>query len=188
MGLLGDGWFYAVVMFFLMPWLCIALGFWVAALRPGDLRAWLLLGILLGMNGLGRAGLLDPLGWGLPGVVAAVFHQVVSLYGWGACMMLFGIYFPQRWNFDERIPWLKRLLLVLVAALAALDGASVACEALSESSRMALRQAVPVPDWVGTVVVMVLISLFFVGLSAKFRDESLPRDDRRRIRSISDAP
>ncbi len=184
MGLLGDGWFYAVVMFFLMPWLCIALGFWVAARRPGDLRAWLLLGILLGMNGLGRAGLLDPLGWGLPGVVAAVFHQVVSLYGWGACMMLFGIYFPQRWNFDERIPWLKRLLLVLVAALAALDGASVACEALSESSRMALRQAVPVPDWVGTVVVMVLISLFFVGLSAKFRDESLPRDDRRRIRLL----
>ena len=181
MGLLGDGWFYDIVMFFLMPWLCIALGFWVAALRPDDKRAWLVLGILLGMSGLGRASLLDPLGWGLPGVVASVFHDVVSLYGWGACMMLFGIYFPQPWNFDRKLPWLKWLLLGLVAVLAVRDGSSVAFEALSYSTFTAQRRAVPIPDWAGTAIVMVLISFFFLGLSTKFRTPSLPRDDRRRI-------
>jgi len=181
MGLLGDGWFYAVVMFFLMPWLCIVLGFWVAALRPDDKRAWLVLGILLGMSGLGRAALLDPLRWGLPGVAAAVFHELGSLYGWGACMMLFGIYFPQRWNVDQNRPWLKWLLLIPAAVLAILDGASVTCDALSHSSFLALRQWAAIPNWVGTVVVMMQISVFFLGLSAKFRDPSLPRDDHRRL-------
>jgi sigma-B regulation protein RsbU (phosphoserine phosphatase) len=96
-------------------------------------------------------------------------------------MMLFGIYFPQRWNLDQKVPWLKWLLVVPAAALAILDGASAACEALSHSAFTALRQAVPIPDWIGIIVVMVLISSFFIGLSAKFRDASLPRDDRRRI-------
>lgn len=181
MGLLGYGWFYAVVMFFLMPWLCIALGFWVTALRPGDKRAWLVLGILLGMSGLGRAPLLDPFGWGPPGVVAVIFHELTSVYGWGVCMMLFGIYFPRRWNLDEKFPWLKWALIAPAAALAVLDAAWRACEAFSYTSFTALRNAVPIPDWAQTVFVMAIVCFFFIGLSNKLADASVPHDDRRRI-------
>jgi len=71
-------------MFFLMPWLCIVLGFWVAALRPDDKRAWLVLGILLGMSGLGRAALLDPAPMGLTRAWRPQSStNWVSLYGWG---------------------------------------------------------------------------------------------------------
>ena len=181
LGLVGDGWFYACVMFFLVPWLSIALGFWVAVLRPGDKRAWLVLGILVGMSGLGRAGILDPFGWGLPGVVAAVFQEIVSPYGWNVCMMLFGFYFPQRWNLDEKLPWLKWLLLAPAAALAALHGTSRAFQALSYPSFAALRHAFPIPDWAQGVFMMVIVCFFFIGLSNKLRDASVPRDDRRRI-------
>jgi sigma-B regulation protein RsbU (phosphoserine phosphatase) len=139
------------------------------------------LGILVGMSGLGRAGILDPFGWGLPGVVAAVFQEIVSPYGWNVCMMLFGFYFPQRWNLDEKLPWLKWVLLVPAAALAALHGTSRAFEALSYPSFAALRDAFPIPDWAQTVFMMVIVCFFFIGLSTKLRDASVPRDDRRRI-------
>src|SRR5690242_5883401 len=35
---------FVTIVAFLMPWLSIAVGFWVAALRPADRRAWLVLG------------------------------------------------------------------------------------------------------------------------------------------------
>ena len=39
-----------ISVFVLMPAFCIALGFWVVLVRPGDPLAWLLLGLLLGFS------------------------------------------------------------------------------------------------------------------------------------------
>src|SRR5437764_8344426 len=58
-------WSFALSTLLFMPWLSILLGFWVAAVRPRDLRAWLVLGILLGLRQMLRPAVLDPQGWGV---------------------------------------------------------------------------------------------------------------------------
>ena len=99
---------------------CIALGFWVVAIRIGDPSAWLLLVFLLSLVGgtateatLGREGTLQPFFAGF-----AVLRGSLRI----PALMLFGIAFPERLPFDRRFPWVKWIVagyLVLVAVLVA---------------------------------------------------------------------
>ena len=97
-----------------LPYLCLALGFWVAAMRIRDPRAWLVLLVLLGLaefiGGYWRT-LFGRTDWFQP--VATVYQP---LFGnlWPVSMMLFGIYFPERLPFDRRFPWVKWLVLAPV--------------------------------------------------------------------------
>src|SRR5450432_504319 len=97
---LRTWWLFAAVSLLFMPWLCILLGFWVAALRPRDFRAWLVLGILLGLSQLQRQGILDPRAWPTALAAVSMAFREVAVSGWAACMLLFGIYFPVRWRVD----------------------------------------------------------------------------------------
>jgi sigma-B regulation protein RsbU (phosphoserine phosphatase) len=106
-----------------LPAVCIALGFWVAAVRVGDRSAWLLLMLLLGLpafymgggtGSLGRENMLQPLLTGFGAFCASTAAPA---------LMLFGIGFPERLPLDRRFPWVKWIVagyLLLVAALAAL--------------------------------------------------------------------
>ena len=99
---------------------CIALGFWVVAIRIGDPSAWLLLVFLLSLVGgtateatFGREGTLQPFFAGF-----AVLRGSLRI----PALMLFGIAFPERLPFDRRFPWVKWIVagyLVLVAVLGA---------------------------------------------------------------------
>jgi hypothetical protein len=109
-----------------LPAVCIALGFWVAAVRIGDRSAWLLLVVLLslaayigggsGVQGMfGRENILQPLFVG--------FHEfLISIAA--PALMLFGIAFPERLAVDRRVPWLKWIVvgyLVLVSTIEAVN-------------------------------------------------------------------
>ena len=97
-----------------MPRFCLILGFWVAAVRPRDRLAWLLLGLMLGFPHL-----LDvPTGaWG-PGVRdAARAYHVLAGHFWPIAMLLFGLYFPE--PFPDRgkrfLGWMKWFVIVPIA-------------------------------------------------------------------------
>jgi sigma-B regulation protein RsbU (phosphoserine phosphatase) len=110
-----------------LPVVCMALGFWVAAVRVRDRSAWLLLVLLLSFPSYIGGGGIGPVGtFGREAILQPLFA------GFGAfsqqiaapALMLFGIAFPERLAFDRRFPWLKRIVagyLVLVAALVAID-------------------------------------------------------------------
>ncbi len=104
-----------------LPVTCIALGFWVAAVRIGDPSAWLLLVLLLGFIGgtqaermYGSAGWLQPFLAGF-----TVLRSQLML----PALLLFGVVFPERLAIDRRLPWVKWIVagyLVLVALFASL--------------------------------------------------------------------
>ena len=107
---------FALISLLFMPWLSILLGFWVTAMRPRDARAWMVLGILLGLSQMMRPAVLDPRAWLSDiGPIALVFRELASA-AWPICMMLFGVYFPQRWRVDRRVPWVKWLFIVPLGA------------------------------------------------------------------------
>jgi phosphoserine phosphatase RsbU/P len=91
-----------VTLLLVMPALCLLLGFWVAAVRPRDPLAWLLLALMLGFPAI-----FQPFAesWG-PSVrdFGVIFHVLFGrlLVFW---MLLFGIYFPEPFPADARWRW-----------------------------------------------------------------------------------
>jgi phosphoserine phosphatase RsbU/P len=167
-----------------MPWICLLLGFWVAAARPRDKLAWLMLGILVGLSQLERPTHLDALGWpALIGVSTEAF-RIVAQHGWAICMMLFAFYFPKRGRMDARMPWLKWLMLVPLGAMGLWGGVREAWFAIDYVSAERLMPREPWPHWLQMALLYSCISLFFAGIGEKYGDDSLARDDRRRLRLL----
>src|SRR5215510_3277739 len=105
-----------------LPLLCIALGFWVAAVRIHDRSAWLVLVVLLSlaMNLGGRMGAQGM--FGRDAALQTLFVAFGALFGQltAPALMLFGITFPTRLAVNRRVLWLFWIVagyLVLVAVL-----------------------------------------------------------------------
>ena len=97
-----------------LPFICTALGFWVAAARITDRRAWLLLLLVLSLPEF-SGGYFRFLGgredWFQPFAAA---YQPLLANMWPTAMLLFAISFPERLAIDRRLPWLKWALIAPV--------------------------------------------------------------------------
>jgi sigma-B regulation protein RsbU (phosphoserine phosphatase) len=107
-----------------LPAVCIALGFWVAAVRIGDRSAWLLLVLLLSLPASYSGGSVEGL-FGRENIFQPLFagFGAFSNHVAAPALMLFGIAFPERLPLDRRWPWLKWIVagyLLLVATLASI--------------------------------------------------------------------
>ena len=89
---------------YFLPTFCVLLGFWVVFLRPDDYLAWLLLFLLCGLGSFALEGY--PAG-SLIGLFRRIFFSSFAL-----SMLLFGIYFPERWSVDKKNPWAKWIFIV----------------------------------------------------------------------------
>jgi sigma-B regulation protein RsbU (phosphoserine phosphatase) len=175
-------WYYAAVAWLFMPSLAIGLGLWVAIVRPRDRRAWMMLGILLGLSQLTRPEFLDPLGWGVAGLGPYLLRQIAVAL-WAISMLLFGVYFPQRWRVDSRFPWAKWLLLAVPAASLVSNAAQALAQALNYPLAATLPQ-VRLSDSASFFLIAPAISVFFIAISYKYSDPSLGSDDRRRLKLL----
>jgi phosphoserine phosphatase RsbU/P len=100
---------------------CLALGFWVAAVRVSDLAAWALLILMLSLANLltdgstmfGHEGALQPFLTGL-GVVFLRLGPLALVY--------FGIVFPETLAFDRKFPWIKWIVIGPMLVEAMLSG------------------------------------------------------------------
>lgn len=102
----------------IMPIFCIALGFWVAAVRIRDPQAWLLLALMLSFAAIGNAGteFWDP---GLR--VAGAAYEAALSSTWPIWMFLFALYFseplpPRSWRRWGR--WLRWGVVIPLAFFA----------------------------------------------------------------------
>jgi phosphoserine phosphatase RsbU/P len=177
----NESWLFDIVWRLLMPWLSLALGFWVVAARSHDVRAWSVFAILAGLCQIYAE---EHTGWPAPLAVMDIVYLKLAPRAWPAGMLLFGIYFPQRWRADVRVPWVKWVLLVLLAVFGMWDSLRGAIETVNFSA--ALRVPEPVLGWLQAALSAICISGFFFALGSKTHDDKAPLapDDRRRVRLL----
>jgi len=85
-------WVANVFLKYLTPWFCLALGFFVAFLRPRDPLAWLLLALLMSFAAVSQGDAVGAviLGWTGWARSLATFWLMLWSNTWGLWMMLFG--------------------------------------------------------------------------------------------------
>jgi phosphoserine phosphatase RsbU/P len=172
-----------VVIGLAMPLVCLLVGFSVAALKPRDLQAWLLLGLMLGFSHFSRNFVArDIPSWGVLRVPALVISDAFFI-GWVAFLFLFGLYFPERFEFERRRPWLKWVLLGPLL----LVGATEILVDLGQSENFSLaRWLVPfhqASGGPGLALRMSMIGAFFAALGTK-AGRATASDARRRLKLL----
>ena len=123
-----------------------------------------------------RPTVLDPRGWAADfGVLALVFRGSAAA-AWAICMMLFGIYFPQRWEVDRRLPWAKWIFITPLALKESYDAAR---GVVASSNFTAAAQWPPLlPGALNTALIMTAVGIFFMALAHKYHDPALASDDK----------
>ncbi|MET0753756.1 MAG: SpoIIE family protein phosphatase [Pyrinomonadaceae bacterium] len=160
----------------LLPGISFLLGFYVAFMRPRDAQAWILLFLLLGIGAIGMEG-------GREGGLLRTFQETVLNFV-GIAMLLFGLYFPERLEFDRRHPFAKWILLV------PLIFAGV-CNFLEQIGRFIGWRGFWEPldnftsplDSVFTILTMTAMGMFFAALATKSATLE-NKDSRRRLRIL----
>jgi phosphoserine phosphatase RsbU/P len=183
----GTRWSSAQILFTVvfMPAFCLALGFWVVAVRPDDPLAWLLLGLMMSFAQLlsAESG-LEGWGAGLTKITAA-YSELLGA-AWPAFMFLFGFYFPEPLPFFRRPGswwrWLPAFAIAPYVVLGLVDsGASVG--ELTNISVASLSRILPLLRAVFEIYIFCLVGAFFAFISTK-SSMALSFDSKRRLRLL----
>ena len=163
-----------------MPWLCLLLALWACLIRPRDPQAWLLFSLLLSFPHMVTQ---NPMHWenGLR-QFGIIYHAVLQSV-LPAAMVLFGVYFAERFVMDRRFPWAK--WLVIIPGIA--SGAAVTClsflgsESIDAAPRLqAVLRQIGAPFG---ALLFVSIGLFFMTMGWKMGVAS-GCDARRRLQLL----
>ena len=98
--------------FVLLPFLCMLVGLYAVLARPRSFHAWLILGVLAYLPAI----FIPQNQFHGPFAPIALIWNIVAQTAMPICLMLFGIYFPDRSILDVRAPWIKWLLILPVLA------------------------------------------------------------------------
>jgi sigma-B regulation protein RsbU (phosphoserine phosphatase) len=176
------GWLVSIILYIVTPASCILLGFGVLAIRPRDPVAWLLLLLMLSFSLMSLGDFSTTVAWSWPALVRAPALVYDALLGssWTIWILLFGIYFPTRLEFDRRWPWVKWILIapVAVATIAEvilLVGDSENFAAVASFRNLLLGVRKPY-----TLEAMAGVWGFFLALNMKLRGAA--PDAKRRLR------
>lgn len=162
-----------VLFMYVLPTLCILLAFWVLFVRPFDPLAWILLFVLNGLAALSLEIYWDPAT--IPGAFQDIFFA-----SWALAMLLFGIYFPERWALDVKAPVIKWFFIVPLGFQIVLTALSLL---MANTGINLFWLFGPVPRFYGSFsffVNMLAIGLFFAALGHKAGTTQNP-DARRRL-------
>lgn len=172
---------YVVTILFrnLTPLFCLALGFWVAAVRVGDRAAWALLILMLSLANLltdgstmyGHEGALQPFLTGL----SVVFLRLGPL-----ALVYFGIVFPETLAFDRKFPWIKWIVIGPMLVRAGLSGIAFGLAAHHRDMILPLWALLTAVDPAAADIELGLIGLFFAILGYK-TVTATSGDARRRL-------
>jgi sigma-B regulation protein RsbU (phosphoserine phosphatase) len=169
----------------LIPVFSVALGFWVAFMRPRDSMAWLLLALMLTFPHIFESYKVQ--GWPRGWREAAEFYHTLLGSMLPIVMFLFGRDFPEPFpsgSREEKIWNYMQWGLVLPYALLALLGVIGAVGSLSNYRSVApLERATHPFDVVTRLMTYALIGSFFAAMGVKYGLTQSP-DAKRRLRIL----
>jgi sigma-B regulation protein RsbU (phosphoserine phosphatase) len=172
----------AAVVGLLMPWVCVLVGFWVAAVRPRDPLAWLVLFMLLGFQVAAYRQLASE-GWPTGLRVSAAIYGAVFGGTWPVTFPLFGIHFAGRLEGERRHGWIKWIVLAPVAAYAAGEVVVAIAATLDLRGLVGVMRLMEAAEPFAQMFGMVAISMFFFFVGWKTGVVTNP-DSRRRLRLL----
>jgi sigma-B regulation protein RsbU (phosphoserine phosphatase) len=168
---------------FLLPALCLLLGFWVVAVRPHDSLAWLLLALMMTIPQLFENYIVQgwPAGWR---EVAMLYHSSLG-FMFTITMFFFGRYFPEpfpRERVWDKVWKIMQWTLVLPYAVLQILEIVISVVDLDHYQAVA-RLAHHLDNPFGRVLPFVLISTFFAAIFMKYSMSS-SADAKRRLRIL----
>jgi phosphoserine phosphatase RsbU/P len=172
-----------LVLYFLLPAICMLLGFWVAFQRPRDPMAWLLLVLMLTFPHLFESYKAEawPAGWR----EAAMLYHVTLGSLLPLLMFLFGRFFPEpfepRSSFDRIWRTLQWGLAVPFTVFALIGAVESVIDLSNYRAAAAIERRTHPLDGVMQIVLYILISTFFAAIGTKYGKSRSP-DARRRLR------
>lgn len=157
---------------YILPTLSILLGFWVVFVRPHDHQAWILLFVLLGLSSFSLEM--------YPADTLIGAYQDITFASWSLAMLLFGIYFPERWALDRKLPWLKWFFIVPLSFQILLTISSLIKLHSGIDLTGFIRPLAQFYNGFGFIVNMIAIGSFFAALGYK-AGTTKNKDARRRL-------
>ncbi len=158
---------------YVLPTFCILLGFWVVFVRPQDFLAWILLFVLLGLSSLSLEMYAD-------NTLVGVYHDIFFA-SWALAMLLFGVYFPERWTVDRKLPWLKWILIVPLAFQVLITLLDFSNTFFGVNLLSYISPLTRFYGKIGFAINLIAISVFFAALGHKSGTLENP-DARRRLK------
>jgi len=175
----SDHWLFVIMLHAALPLCCMALGFWVAALRPREPMAWILLALLLGFSQV--FGITMENGDGTLAGNLAIGYKALLASSWVLWLFVLGLYFPEPLGFERRHRWLKWLVIAPLGGMSLLGVMYTEFQINSVAAQARLNAVLP--GWLGWFsgfTTLAAIGLFFVLIIAKYFLASAP-DARRRL-------
>ncbi len=166
-----------------MPAFCLALGFWVVIVRIRDIRAWLLLGVMLSVATFFNSW---PDFWGPRFRTLAVTYFWLQSGSWFAWLFLLGIYFPEpfpqtlRWKWWK---WLAWILLPLWWIVSVAGTISFVVELYSVRAALPINRALKIAEHSGLLLGSLMMLGFIACIAVKYRLAS-SIDAKRRLRVL----
>jgi phosphoserine phosphatase RsbU/P len=164
--------------FVFLPFLCMLVGLYAVFARPRNAHAWLILGILAYLPAI----IIPQNQFHGPFTPVALIWNIVAQTAMPICLMLFGIYFPERSIFDVRAPWIKWVLILPILVLLPTDFLA------SFGHTYNFNLDAPVDPWamkinmVENIFSILTICYFFITISTK--TATATGDARRRLKIL----
>jgi len=177
--------FAVLTLQFLIPAISVALGFWVAFMRPRDPMAWLLLALMLTFPHIFETYKVQgwPPGWR---EAAEAYHAILGTM-LPVVMFLFGRYFPEPFPRESVAATTWKAMqwsLVVPYAILAFLGVVESVGDLSSYRRVApLEHATQPFDRIEQWLAYILIGSFFAAMGIKFGMTKSP-DTKRRVKIL----
>ena len=165
-----------------MALFCVLVGIYVAATLPNDIRAIIFFGLMLSLSQVVR----NAFWYDFPASLWTFTEAWTLIAGlsWGIWLVCFGLYFPERFQWDLRRPWLKWLFLgplILWCLLFTID--AVSTQFNFHEFPAALKLLLHLPFLNPGLLIAAGISFFFASLGVKI-GTAKNRDSRRRLRIL----
>ncbi len=169
-----------LLFFGIPPLACLLIGYWVVAARPRDPFAWLIL-IVLSFT---ETFMTLSSGWwgGFLNSYILIWMELVQTLA-PVALLLFGIYFPERWRLDRKLPWLKWMLVCSGIIGVAIELWIGYAEQFNPALNSRLRSLNHWTDLTVYTVDIVCIFLYWIAIFDKSRSASTA-DARRRLRVL----